>query len=275
MTGHTRVLVVEDSSELRLALELGLRQEGWDVTTAVDGPDGISKFKITSPHLVVLDLRMPGMDGSEVCKAIRRTSSVPVIVYSAVDHSDEVNRAVAAGATDFVLKSSGLDELLRRVIRHLPPGGPLQANAPAQAPSSRTPGAVTGAASALSVLVLEPDVNVARLLNEEIEKLGHRVISLSVGNDRLPEGYRADIVVLDYAMPRWAGIDVVEEMSNSARTYPLGLIVASRSNPPELRRRVRACLMLDFIQKPWQRWELPLRLRTAVDTYARQTRRAA
>lgn len=273
------MLIVEDSFELRLALQLGLTQEGWQVVLASDGLEGVQKFHSTNPDLVILDLRMPGMDGSAVCRAIRKTSLVPVVIFSALDQSAEVNNAISAGATDFVLKSSGLAELVRRIHKYVQPvrvgGGekaPAASPVPATPATPHVPATPAPPEKVLSLLVVDPDFNASRVTADEIKKLGHtaEVIRTTDSFDRLRQLPRPDIVVLDYSMPHRLGIDYVEDLANSRPKPQLGLVIASRSNPVDLRRRLRNCLLLDFIEKPWQAWEFPLRLKVSIDLYIRR-----
>ncbi len=195
-------------------------------------------------------------------KGIRRTSAIPIVVFSALDQSTEVRRAIDAGATAFVLKSSGLTELVARVHTLLG-GGP-----------NRTEGVKANQETTeLKILILEPDIDTSRVVEKQIVSLGHeaRVIR---ANHRGAIDTDVDIVVLDYSMPRRLGIDLVEAMCQERPDQSLGLIIASRSNPADLRRRLRRALLLDFIEKPWQSWEVPARLATALALFSRRTRAA-
>lgn len=263
------VLVIEDSFEIRLAVELSLRQEGCKAITAVDGPDGVKKFLETRPDLVILDLRMPGPDGSAVCATIREHSRVPIIVFSAIDSPGEVKKAISAGASDFVLKSSGLSELMKRVHRHV--SGETSPTSQ-QDPAFKTD--IMTNRSQTKVLLLDPDPGSSESMLTHIRKLGYSVDSLST-RDRPELTPQADVVALDYAMPPRAGLELVVSMSETQRPHPLGLVIVSRSNPPHLRRQLRKCMLLDFIEKPWQSWELSLRLKTALELFERRISQAA
>ncbi|MFM2184501.1 MAG: hypothetical protein RIS55_149, partial [Actinomycetota bacterium] len=88
----TRVLVVEDEQSLREPLVYLLEKEGYEVLDAADGNAAIELFKSTNPDIVLLDLMMPGMSGNEVCRVIRQTSNVPVIMLTAKD--SEIDKVV-------------------------------------------------------------------------------------------------------------------------------------------------------------------------------------
>ena len=111
----TRVLVVEDEESYSDALAYMLRKEGFEVSLASTGPDAITEFEKTGADIVLLDLMLPDMPGTEVCRRIRQTSSVPVIMVSAKD--SEVDKVVGLelGADDYVTKPFSQRELLARI----------------------------------------------------------------------------------------------------------------------------------------------------------------
>jgi two-component system response regulator RegX3 len=111
----TRVLVVEDEESYSDALSYMLRKEGFDVAIAATGPDALAEFDRAGADIVLLDLMLPGMPGTEVCRQIRQTSNVPVIMVSAKD--DEVDKVVGLelGADDYVTKPYSPRELVARI----------------------------------------------------------------------------------------------------------------------------------------------------------------
>ncbi|MDE0975156.1 MAG: response regulator transcription factor [Candidatus Nanopelagicales bacterium] len=118
----TRVLVVEDEDSFSDALSFMLRREGYEVFVATDGNAAISEFDKHGPDLVLLDLMLPGISGTEVCRVIRGKSSVPIIMLTAKD--GEVDKVVGLelGADDYVTKPFSSRELvarMRAVLRRL------------------------------------------------------------------------------------------------------------------------------------------------------------
>ncbi len=118
----TRVLVVEDEDSFSDALSFMLRREGYEVFVATDGNAAISEFDKHGPDLVLLDLMLPGISGTEVCRVIRGRSSVPIIMLTAKD--GEVDKVVGLelGADDYVTKPFSSRELvarMRAVLRRL------------------------------------------------------------------------------------------------------------------------------------------------------------
>jgi two-component system response regulator RegX3 len=119
----THVLVVEDEQSYREALSYMLDKEGFTVSTAANGPDALGLFERDGADIVLLDLMLPGLSGTEVCRRLRQMSTVPVIVVSAKD--TEVDRVVGLelGADDYVTKPYSPRELVARIRAVLRRGG--------------------------------------------------------------------------------------------------------------------------------------------------------
>ena len=111
----TKVLVVEDEPSYSEALAYVLRKEGFDVAVAETGPDALTEFDRGGADIVLLDLMLPGLSGTEVCRALRQISSVPIIMVSAKD--SEVDKVVGLelGADDYVTKPYSPRELVARI----------------------------------------------------------------------------------------------------------------------------------------------------------------
>ena len=123
------VLVVEDDKNIQELLQMYLEKEGYAVTVANDGGQGLSKFRSIKPDLVLLDVMMPVMDGWAVCKAIRAESDTPVIMLTAKGELDDKIAGLKSGADDYVTKPFEMREVLARieaVLRRSDRGGELQ-----------------------------------------------------------------------------------------------------------------------------------------------------
>lgn len=114
-----KILVIEDSRPVRMSFVLAFEDEGYEVFDAPDGRTGLEQFAKHGPDLVLTDLRMPDIDGLEVISEIRKTSEVPIIVVSALGDSETKDACINAGANDYIVKGSGVDELIRHVARQL------------------------------------------------------------------------------------------------------------------------------------------------------------
>ena len=110
-----RLLLVEDDPRIRSVLRLALTDEGYDVTEAPTGSAGLAGVAETDPDVVLLDLILPDIDGFEVCRRIRRTSDVPVVMVTARADSHDVVAGLEAGADDYVTKPVVAKELSARI----------------------------------------------------------------------------------------------------------------------------------------------------------------
>jgi two-component system response regulator MtrA len=109
------ILLVEDDPSIREVTALGLRAAGFTVTTAADGHEGLERWRAGTPDLVLLDVMLPRLDGLEVCRAIRRESTTPVVMLTARGDTIDVVVGLESGADDYVRKPFEMPELVARV----------------------------------------------------------------------------------------------------------------------------------------------------------------
>jgi len=115
MRGVATLLFIEDDPNIRTALRLSLEDEGYRVEEAPDGESGIRLFAQVRPDLVLLDLRLPDMSGFEVCRSLRRLSTVPIIIVTAQTDTHDLVVGLEAGADDYVTKPVNTKELAARI----------------------------------------------------------------------------------------------------------------------------------------------------------------
>lgn len=110
-----RILIIEDDVPIADFIRRGLLLEDYAVEVAYDGHDGLDKAIENSPDLVILDIMLPGIDGLEVCRQLRRHSDVPVIMLTAKDAVPDRVAGLEAGADDYLVKPFAFDELVARI----------------------------------------------------------------------------------------------------------------------------------------------------------------
>ncbi len=119
MNEHRHILVVDDEPQITRVLRTTLSAQGYDLRVAGDGEAALEIVKDWTPDLVITDLAMPNMDGLELCKRLRATSQVPILVLSVRGQDRMKVQALDAGADDYVTKPFNMSELLARVRAHL------------------------------------------------------------------------------------------------------------------------------------------------------------
>jgi two-component system response regulator MprA len=124
-----RVLVVEDDARLAWTLQRVLATEGYDIEVAGDGLDALRRARERSFDLVVLDIMLPGLDGINVCRRLRATGAVAILLLTALSGTEERVRGLDSGADDYLVKPFAFEELLARVralLRRSAPSDHLQ-----------------------------------------------------------------------------------------------------------------------------------------------------
>jgi len=114
-----KILLVDDEPNILQFLELGLQNEGFEVKSAQDGMSAIRLLKEFQPHVAILDVMMPGMDGFEVCRMIKKTENVAVIMLTAKDEVDDRVKGLKLGADDYMVKPFSFEELLARIYARI------------------------------------------------------------------------------------------------------------------------------------------------------------
>ena len=111
----TRILLVDDDPNIRQLVRLYLEKEGYDVDEADRGDAALAKFRSDPPNLVLLDLMLPGMDGMQVCREMRKVSNIPIIMLTAKDDTFDKVLGLELGADDYVVKLFETKELVARI----------------------------------------------------------------------------------------------------------------------------------------------------------------
>lgn len=193
-----RILLVEDEPTIRTAVRDALRSQGHDVDDTVDGAEGLRRARMGGYDLLVLDLMLPGMDGLEVCRSLRREGNrTPIIILTAKGGEDDRVRGLQVGADDYVQKPFSVRELLARVTAQLRRS---EWGAPASGPSSLT-FAAAGVTIDLQRLECRRGDGAEALTPKEVEILRY----LALHRDRVVS--RAEFLTAVWGYPAGATIE--------------------------------------------------------------------
>ena len=135
----TTVLVIDDEAPILRALQINLTARKYEVSTAADGASGLAAMARDRPDVLILDLGLPDMDGTEVIHGVRGWTSIPIIVLSAWGQESQKVAALDAGADDYVTKPFGMDELLARMRAAVRRAGPPQRPTSRSSPPATSP----------------------------------------------------------------------------------------------------------------------------------------
>jgi two-component system response regulator MtrA len=196
-----RILLVEDDPSIREVTAIGLGAAGFAVTTAADGVEGLDRFRAEPPDLVLLDIMLPRLDGYEVCRQIRKVSTVPVVMLTARGDTMDVVVGLEAGADDYVRKPFDLPELVARIRAAL-----RRAGAGAGDPAELRLGPLTIDVAGRTVARDGTDIPLTRtefdLLHELVRHAG-QVLSRDILLDRVwGYDYLGDSRLVDVAIQR-------------------------------------------------------------------------
>ena len=116
----TKILAVEDDELIRTAVRLALEDEGWEVEESASGEEALNAFTRAPADVVLIDIMLPGIDGFDVCRSIRRVSDVPIVMVTARADTHDVVAGLEAGADDYLTKPFAPKELSARIRAMLP-----------------------------------------------------------------------------------------------------------------------------------------------------------
>jgi DNA-binding response OmpR family regulator len=150
----THILAVEDDERIRTAVKLALEDEGWVIEEAATGEAALEQFGRHPADVVLIDIMLPGIDGFEVCRSIRRSSDVPIVMVTARADTHDVVAGLEAGADDYLTKPFAPKELSARIRALLR--------------RARTPDHGSGTVLRFGDLEVIPDQGVVRLANQEV-----------------------------------------------------------------------------------------------------------
>lgn len=262
MTKH--VLIVEHNESIRDSLADSLEREGYSVTAASSGEESLLALTRAKPDIVLLDTVLPDTSGLEVLRTMRETLSAPIIMFTNSGSPAEVSEAIAAGATDYVLKVTGVEELIARIRRRVP----ATADTPSDQ-SSNQPGETP------HILYVGEDSTVDRLVNHAGLRSSvdaARVATLQDALSAIAEK-RPAVVVMDLKLRDADGLGVLKSIDSEHAMNGLPIVMVADSASPEIRRSVTRNGAEEFYVKPFNEIDFDQTVRNLVNLAGR--RRAA
>ena len=232
--------MAEDSDDLRDAIVLVLIEQGYKVQAARDGHEATLMFPEFNPDIVVLDMRMPKLSGPNTCAAIRKISNVPVIMFTSTNDAAEVHDAISKGATDFVLKSTGVAELTERLATRLneAPSSPATKTVPASPPKQIKS----------TTLIVDPDEANRDIIKKILTRLNQDSIEASTAAEAVSlfKQHKPDIVMTEWRLPDKDGIKLFSELTG--RKF-FKLMMTNRLSP-EAQIKAHYVGITNFLEKP-------------------------
>lgn len=256
----SRILVVEDSPDIRALVRMLLETEGYEVSTAADGREGVAAAVRDKPDLILMDLSLPILAGWEAAREIKSTaglSATPVIAVTAHAMQGDRERALAAGCDGFIAKP--IDEATFATTI----AGFLRAarRGPVTVSTGRRPSRDTSRAR---ILLVDDQPDIANLMKADLESAGHAVVQAASASKALAifrEDPAFDLAVVDVMLGPETGYELTSQLIAEAPEYLPVLLVTAGSID---RERAYAAGADDFIGKPVESAELKARARSLV-----------
>ena len=225
-----KVLIIEDEEALLSVLEHKLTREGYEVSLARDGEQGLEQIKAIKPEVVLLDILMPKLDGFGVLAKLHSDgliSTLPVIVISNSGQPVEIDRALKLGARDYLVKAEfSPEEVVEKVRKVL--SGPPAVSEEGEAISILPPSASSPAKSqSARILIIEDDQFLRDLMERKLIKEGFVVETAIEGESGLQKikSWRPDLVLLDIILPGLDGFSILEKVKADASVASIPVIL--------------------------------------------------
>lgn len=298
----TKILLAEDNPEIRMAVSMALEDAGFEVAVAEDGQQGWNRFQEFNPDMALLDMEMPNVSGTELCMLMRRKTDIPIIMFSGVQEQEAVLEVIKEGATDYVIKSTGIPAVIERLKSHIKPpedtdngesGQPAKAKKkakPADKPASGA-GEPDSEASPIDLEVKpelkdaigpkdfsltenvypvavvavpnESDRNLAMLLAKHA---GRIVFNFDNGSDAMVSvmEQNPDLIILHLNIDDMTALDFLAVLKKHPKRRKIVTIILSDMRLPEAKRRLSLAGASDVIYAPYDDGRLDLSIRNSL-----------
>jgi two-component system phosphate regulon response regulator PhoB/two-component system alkaline phosphatase synthesis response regulator PhoP len=234
-TKKFKILIIEDEKALANVLEKKLLYEGYEVSVACNGQDGMNKVKSTNPDLILLDIVMPKMNGFEVLENLKKDkkfSSIPVIVLSNSGYSIDLNKALDLGAIDYLVKAEfDLDEVIKKIEETI--GN--ENFSKKELKNEEKENFSQNNNSHKKILIVEDDKFLRDLCLKKLKKTGFKVLTAFDGKEGLKKikEEKPALILLDIVLPGLSGFEVLKQIKADSQTSSIPVIILSNLGQKE------------------------------------------
>lgn len=235
-----KILIIEDEEVLLEVLKSKLKKEGYEVSIAKDGEEGIKKFRAEKPDLVLLDIIMPKMGGFEVMREVTNDSALkdtPIIVISNSGQPVEIEEATKLGARDYLIKAEfSPEEVLEKIRQNLAP----QKESKAEPLASSGEDSISmqkekGGSTSSRILIVEDDKFLRDLIVQKLKKEGFDVLQAIDGEEgtKVVKENTVGLMLLDLILPGIDGFEVLKRVKEDPQTKDVPVIILSNLGQKE------------------------------------------
>lgn len=260
-----KILVVDDDDDVRKMIVSALESFGFQVFESSNGQEGLQHFLNFAPDLAILDIRMPGIGGIQLCELIRHRSKTPIITFSAVDDREEVVEAIKKGANDYVLKGVGPAGVAERVNRVLENSTKPEAGGSSSSSEAEEKWSTKDNDVPIAVLV-HSDRKSRTEIKETLRQSQIQVREANTGEEALTviRKFNPLLIVMESTLPDMNANDLLKAIKEHPRRGGIAAIVTSLRRSPEAQRRAFYFGAQDYVHSPWDDGRLAMALRAAM-----------
>ena len=260
-----KILIVDDEDDIRKLVVSALETFGFQVFEASNGQEGLQAFLNFAPDLALLDIRMPGIGGVQLCELIRHRSKIPIIMVSAVDEREDVVESIKKGANDYVLKGSGVTAVAERISRylHVSAGSSKNGNSGKADPGDEW--SIKDSDVPVAVLV-HGDRKARTEMRDILRQSQIQLREANTGEEAITVVRRFNplLVVAESKLADMTANDLLKKIKDHPRRGGIAVIVASNKRSPEAQRRAIYYGAQDYVHSPWDDGRLAMALRASM-----------
>jgi DNA-binding response OmpR family regulator len=260
-----KILVVDDEDDVRKLVVSALETFGFQVFEASNGQEGLQAFLNFAPDLALLDIRMPGIGGVQLCELIRHRSKIPIIMFSAVDEREDVVAAIQKGANDYVLKGSGVAAVSERISRYINTAAEKSSGGKPANGDQKEKWSLKDSDVPVAVLV-HSDRKARTEIRDTLRNSQIQVREANTGEEALTviKRFNPLLVVAEATLSDMTANDLLKTIKEHPRRGGIAVIVASNKRSPEAQRRAIYYGAQDYVHSPWDDGRLAMALRTSM-----------